>query len=155
MPHAPQTDTATADSSEREKLEALVRQHDGNRSAIAAALTSAGQPITRQAVTKKLQRVGLIALADDLALSAKGMGQRNHVSPEAEAEDRSRILQALAKAKTYDEAAAPLEMSVPTLYRRIAKYKIKRAEVAREKKRLADAAARKSPSRRSPSRRKK
>jgi transcriptional regulator with GAF, ATPase, and Fis domain len=132
-------DSAPQPGDSRETLEALVRRCSGNLSAIARELSQGGKRITRQAVTRRLEKHSLLDLVAQLAVAAGVSGKRRHTSVEAKAHkaERARILAALATSANYDAAAAPLGLPLRTLYNRISRYAITQAEVERKRDRLA------------------
>jgi len=131
QPAAPTTPASAG--AERADLEALVLRCSGNMSAIARELSAGGKRITRQAVTRRLARFGLLRLAGEMAIAGGVSGRRRAQPPKGSKVhqiERERILDALAAAATYDAAAGPLGLTRRTLYRRIARYGITPEQVA-------------------------
>lgn len=128
-------------NAERKELRALVREHSGNRSAIARALSEAGKTITRSGVGAKLRRLGLVEEADRLAAAAHIPGPRNNVPAGELKRERQQILDALASVDTYAEAPAKLGIAIATMYRKIDRHGITPHQVAARRKKLAAAAA--------------
>ena len=128
-----QSDTAN----ERRILSKLVAKHAGNRSAIARELSDGGNEITRQGVSAKLRRLGLLEEADRLSVAANKPGPRDNVPAAELRRQREALLAALAKVDTYDEAPALLGYSSATMYRLIKLYKITPRQVASRRKKLA------------------
>lgn len=127
----------TANDRERTGLAKLVREYAGNRSAIARALSEGGNEITRQGVSAKLRRFGLLEEADRLSVSARKPGPRDHVPAAELRRQRETLLDAMAKVETYDEAPALLGYSSATMYRLIKQYKITPRQVANRRNRKA------------------
>ena len=121
------------------QLARLVERHNGNRTAIARDLSRGGFTITRQGITNKLRRHGLLEAADMLSALAMKPGQRHHLDAEELVKERADLLAALVEADRYETAiranGGPLGYSIPTLYRKIQAHKITREEVAAEKER--------------------
>lgn len=112
---------------DRARLLDLIIAHDGNLSAMARALA----PIHRQALSKKLERAGLLAEADVARALAGVRGRRLtlpgvHPDPVGE---RRMILDAVARHPGYRDAARALGISDRTMLRRMARYRIKPEEV--------------------------
>lgn len=127
-----QSDTAN----ERRTLAKLVAAHAGNRSAIARALSEMGTPITRQGVSAKLKRHGLLEEADRLSTAACKPGPRNNVPAAQLRQQREQLLDALARVATYDEAPPLLGYSSATMYRLIRLHRVTPRQVAAQRKRL-------------------
>lgn len=142
---SPQSDTATADLA---RLRDLVEEHQGNRSAIARALSDGGRPITRQGLSAQLGRFGLLDLADELSAQTNKPGPRNNVPRAVVRAERERVLEALAGVATYDDAAPVLGVSVATMYRTIKRHRITKRMVANRRKLQIARAAKKPRTRR-------
>ena len=130
-----QSDSGTW-SNERQEMRRLVREHQGNRTAIARALSERGQKITRQGVSSKLRRLGLLEEADKLSQAASKPGPRDNVPPAILEREREALLDALARSETYADAPAKLGISIATMYRRIASHGIKQRHVVKRRRQL-------------------
>ena len=113
--------------------------HQGNRSAIARALSKGSSTITRQGVSRQLERHGLLAEADRLSSMSRKPGPRNNVPTGRLREERETLLNTLASVATYDEAPAKLGYSPATMYRLIKEHSITARQVANRRKKLAAA----------------
>jgi transcriptional regulator with GAF, ATPase, and Fis domain len=100
-----------------ELLRQLVLAHEGDISSMAAALTKAGDPITRQGVAQRLRSHGLITLASEERFRTGK--QRPGAVPEATlVSERERIAAALERHARLEDAARALGVSRRTLCRR-------------------------------------
>ena len=129
------------DLDDKAALKALVVECAGNRSRMARALAERGQPLSRQAISVRLKRAGLLVEADRLSASDRKRGPRNNLPKSAARKEREVILDALARSKRYADAPALLDMTHATMYRRIAEYEITTAMVKRRRAKLAKARA--------------
>ena len=138
-----QSDTATKKrrAAEVARLARLVERFHGNRSAIARAMSRGGFTITRQGVTGKLERAGLLAEADRLSHLALKPGQRTNLDGDELDLERAALVDALAGVEHYGDAiednGGPLAYSIATLWRKISAYQVTREEVAEERARRA------------------
>lgn len=128
---------------EKRDLQKLVRTSRGNLSEMARALAQAQQPITRQALTRKLDRLGLLVEADTLRHAAGVSGPRTHIPggmPDPAAECQQ-LLDAAASAANYQAAADSLGIGRRTLFRRLRQFDLTPAKVDRRRQELAAQAA--------------
>lgn len=120
-------------------LAALVRDCRGNLSEVARRLSAQGErPIRRQALTRRLERLGLAALATELAVAAGVSGRRRQDATQlgaARDADRLRMLDALVGAPKYDAAAKALGLPRRTFYNRLRRYSITADAVEQHRRR--------------------
>lgn len=124
------------DPDDREGLLALVREEQGNRSRIADRIG-----LSRQGVSARLRKLGLLREADDLKLSSGTPGPRPSVGGRVKREERNRILDALAAAPNREAALPELGMTIAALYRRMKWLKITDSSIERRKRKLQAAPA--------------
>ena len=108
-------------------------------SAMARELTEAGDPISRQAIARRIAKYELGDLAAQLAVKHAVPGRRAPGADLAATRDaeRARILDALARHGSYRAAAPKLAMSLRTMIRRIERYSITAIEILARRAELA------------------
>lgn len=131
------------DDEERKRLTRLVERHHGNLSSMCRDLAKGREFISRQGLTARLRKYGLVEAACAERARSGVTGPRVHLAdgsadPEAE---RETILQTLALTQTYEHARAELGMSRRTLYRKLSKYEITAEVVETRRQRLRRAKA--------------
>ncbi len=125
---------------EKADMEKLLVKHHGNISAVAKEARFGGRQISRQALTRHLDRMGLVERAESLRAIAGVSGPRATLVNGADdpAAERARVVQALASSATAVDAAAALGISRRTLFRRVNQYNISEAQVLRARRRLGE-----------------
>lgn len=139
-------DTAQAlepiDLDNKEALRGLVGQCLGNRSRMARELDRRGQPLSRQAISVRLERAGLLVEADRLSAGDRKRGPRRNLPKVDGSKEKAAILKALSEVDRYADAPAKLAMTHATFYRRLHDYGITRAMVKRSRAAAAGRTAR-------------
>lgn len=117
--------------SEKTALAKLMRSAHGNLSEIARRLAEKGTPITRQEVTRRLQKYGLAEEAERLRVQSAVSGPRASLTDGVVDRDTARraAITALATSAGYRAAAEKLGISPRTMARRMRLLEITQEEV--------------------------
>lgn len=118
-------------------MAALIVRHHGVVSEIAKELSKGDESITRQAISRRIARLGLKGQADRARAAAGVRGPRSTLAAGVAdpREERERLMDALKLAANCTEAAAAAGMSRRNFFRRLAHHKIDHAKVLRARKR--------------------